>query len=121
LNGEYGLSTAIFDAGFTVDTPLYKYQNVDWRNPVNNGCNKNQFVGRGGEYEGTSINPFESVFFKRVWPTLCLEMKRKVRFEETWKYMYWRSQWSLGLGGHVDSPPPNVPATPCYNPDMVVE
>ena len=40
LDGEYGATRAIFDAGYTIDCPLLAYQGVDWRNRSNWQCNK---------------------------------------------------------------------------------
>ena len=116
VNGEYGLTRAVFDAGYTIDTLLYKYQGVNWRDKSNWDCNMNRFVGRGGGYEGGNVNPFEVIFFKRVWPTIPDERERTVRYEETSRYMSWRSQWENGLGGvHSDNPPP-PPPPPFYPP-----
>ena len=116
VNGEYGLTRAVFTAGFTIDTLLYRYQNVDWRDEANWDCNGNRFVGRGGGYEGGDVNPFETIFFKRVWPTLGDPLRRAVRYEETARYLYWRSLWDAGGGGaHGDAPPP-APVPPYYDP-----
>ena len=119
VNGEYGLTRAMFAAGYTIDTPLYRYQGVDWENKANWDCNMNRFVGRGGGYEKGSVNPFETVFFKRVWPTLGDAGARAVRFEETARYMSWRALWASGGGGyHADLPPPSTQPPPFYDPNF---
>jgi hypothetical protein len=118
VNGEYGLTRAMFAAGYTIDTPLYRYQGVNWEDKANWDCNMNRFVGRGGGYEQGSVNPFETVFFKRVWPTLSDPDLRAVRYEETARYMRWRGLWASGGGGyHADEPPP-PPPPPYYDPDF---
>ena len=118
VNGEYGLTRAMFAAGYTIDTPLYRYQGVNWEDESNWNCNMNRFVGRGGGYEQGSVNPFETVFFKRVWPTLSDPDLRAVRYEETARYMRWRGLWASGGGGyHADAPPP-PPPPPFYDPDF---
>ena len=117
VNGEYGLTRAMFAAGYTIDTPLYRYQGVDWEDEANWDCNMNRFVGRGGGYEQGSINPFETIFFKRVWPTLGDPEARVVRFAETARYMRWRGVWgSRGGGGYHTDPPPPPPPLPPYDP-----
>lgn len=40
LDGEYGATRAIFEAGYSIDCPLLAYQGVDWRNKSNWQCNK---------------------------------------------------------------------------------
>jgi hypothetical protein len=118
VNGEYALSRVILGAGYGLDTLLYRYQNVDWRDEANWDCNGNRFVGRGGGYEGGDINPFEVIFFKRVWPTLEDAAKRTVRYEETARYMHWRGLWASGGGGaHEDAPEP-PPPPPYYDPGL---
>ncbi len=84
LNGEYGLTRAILSSDFTIDTLLYKFQGVDWRQKYvpfifcelfktirtqsyiplrsNWNCNQNYLTGRNGLYEGTSVDPFEVSF-----------------------------------------------------------
>ena len=38
-NSELGSSLAIFNAGYTIDSLMLKYQNVDWSNTKNWFCN----------------------------------------------------------------------------------
>ncbi len=67
-DGEYGLSKAILAAGYSLDSLLYKYQNIDWSNKENwFNQNNNAFPSRSGTYEGISIHPFEVVFHKWFW------------------------------------------------------
>lgn len=37
--GEYGITAALFDAGFTIDTLMSKYGAVDWTDRSNWNCN----------------------------------------------------------------------------------
>lgn len=39
VQGEYGIAPALFEAGFTIDTLMSKYGDVDWRNSSNWNCN----------------------------------------------------------------------------------
>jgi hypothetical protein len=109
IDGEWSMTRVVFAAGFTIDTLLFKYQGVDWTDPDNFSCNNNRFVGRAGDYGGFTINPFETIFFKRLWKTVDLP-SRAVRWEETARFMKWREQWALGLGAREDNdeffPPP---------------
>ena len=38
-HAELGSSAAIFDAGYTIDSLMLRYQGVDWTNSANHGCN----------------------------------------------------------------------------------
>lgn len=38
-NSELGSSVAIFNAGYTIDSLLLKYQGADWRDKGNWNCN----------------------------------------------------------------------------------
>ena len=38
-NSELGSSVAIFNAGFTIDSLMLKYQGVDWLDTANWNCN----------------------------------------------------------------------------------
>lgn len=113
IDGEWALSTAVFAAGGTIDTLLYRYQGVNWTDPDNFQCNKNRFVGRAGQYGGFDINPFETIFFKRVWKTV-IDPSRAVRWLETARLMEWRDQWFLGLGAKKDNDDREVPQPPSF-------
>ena len=67
LNGEYGMNTAIFKAGYTIDSLLLAYQGLDWTNRSNWGCNDNQHPSRSGTYFGVTQHPLETVFVKVEW------------------------------------------------------
>jgi len=113
VNGEWALARAVFAAGGTVDTLLYRYQGVDWRDERNWDCNANRFVGRAGGAAGGDVDPFEVIFFKRLWKTLPVEAQRGVRWDETARLMRWRGGWETGEGGAegepaVAPPPPYV-------------
>lgn len=86
VNGEFGLSKAILEAGFSLDCLLYKYQNVDWLNIHNwlNRCNS-VFPSRTGTYDNISIHPFEVVFHKWFW-----EGRSLVNFEYVETYVKWK-------------------------------
>ena len=111
VNGEWGLARAVFAAGGTIDTLLYRYQGVDWRAPENAACNEQLFVGRAGGYGGGDVNPFETIFFKRLWRTLDAP-DRSVRWAETARLMAWRDGWAAGAGGR--SARPVIPKEPPY-------
>ena len=38
-HSEVGASKAVLDAGYTLDSLMLRYKNVDWRNQSNWGCN----------------------------------------------------------------------------------
>ncbi len=118
VNGEFGLTRAVFAAGGTIDSLLYRYQGVNWRDEANWDCNGNRFVGRGGGLEGGDVNPFEVIFFKRVWPTLEDPTARTVRYAETARYMHWRGQWARGGGGVRDDAPAPTPPPAYYDPGL---
>lgn len=39
-NSELGSSMAIFNAGYTIDSLMLKYQDTDWQNQDNWNCNE---------------------------------------------------------------------------------
>ncbi len=65
VNGEYGASTAVFDAGFTMDCLLLAYKGRSWKKL--DECNSMIHPSRRNSYFGTSINPIEVVFHKTFW------------------------------------------------------
>lgn len=101
-DGEWAMTPAIFAAGYTIDTLLYKYQGVDWRDERNWLCNDRKFAGRPGEYDGINISPFETIFFKAFWGNLPVG-HQAVNLGETLRYMKWRRQWSDGTGALPES------------------
>ena len=74
LNGEYGLTKAVFAAGYDVATLLLKYGlGVNWKDEANWFCNNQVHPSRECSYDGVSQNPLETVFIKSTWgvsPTL---------------------------------------------------
>lgn len=76
VNGEYGLSRAILESGFTIDCMLTAYQGIDWKNKNNWNQNKNLHASRKGKYFGKSIDPYEVIFHKWKWTD-----SEKVNFE----------------------------------------
>jgi hypothetical protein len=67
VQGEYGVSRAIFKHGYSIDCMLPKYQNIDWRDPKNHIHNQLQHPSRKGTYFGRSIQPYEVIFHKWFW------------------------------------------------------
>jgi len=67
VQGEYGVSRAIFKGGYSIDCLLPKYQNIDWRDPKNHTHNQHRHPSRKGTYFGQSIQPYEVIFHKWFW------------------------------------------------------
>jgi hypothetical protein len=67
VQGEYGVSRAIFKHGYSIDCMLPKYQNIDWRDPKNHTHNEQRHPSRKGTYFGQSIQPYEVIFHKWFW------------------------------------------------------
>lgn len=86
VDGEYGISRAILEAGYSMDCMLYKYRNVDWRDEKNWTQNHNKHPSRQGSYDGISIHPFEVIFHKWFW---SYDPYHPVRFDEIQKYVTW--------------------------------
>jgi hypothetical protein len=91
VDGEYGLSRAVLDAGMNLDALLLHYGPVDWRLEKNWDCNHNAHPSRQGSYgPGLSIHPLEVVFHKPVWRDLeGTEIHSTVYLRETRAYMEW--------------------------------
>lgn len=84
--GEYGLSKAIRNAGYTLDCLLYKYQNIDWSNKENwINQNNHRHPSRSNTYDGITIHPFEVVFHKWHWMH-----HTPVNFNYVMKYKKWK-------------------------------
>lgn len=67
VNGEYGMSRAIINNGFTLDCMLQAYQGVDWEDKANWNKNNHLHASRKGKYFGKSIDPYEVIFHKWKW------------------------------------------------------
>eukprot|EP01023_Acetabularia_acetabulum_P067271 TRINITY_DN9240_c0_g1_i4.p1 TRINITY_DN9240_c0_g1~~TRINITY_DN9240_c0_g1_i4.p1 ORF type:complete len:416 (-),score=42.65 TRINITY_DN9240_c0_g1_i4:643-1866(-) len=61
---EVGSTLSILKAGYTIDSFMMRYQNVDWRDPDQWYCN--QQINPTGlfSYDGISIHPLEALFVK---------------------------------------------------------
>jgi len=70
LKGEYGLSRCIFKHGYSIDCMIRKYQNIDWRDPINHHQNCNLHPSRNKSFYGASLNPYELIFHKWHWHNL---------------------------------------------------
>lgn len=132
LDGEWAMSRAVFAAGHTIDTLLYRYQGIDWRAPGNSNCNKHRFAGHAGGYGGGEINPFETIFFKRLWRTVpppsdgrAVNKASTVRWVETAHLMAWRAGWAGGTGASAEadrfSPRPPTPYVSDSYDSMIIE
>jgi hypothetical protein len=85
-DGEYGLSKAIINAGYSLDCLLYKYQEVDWTNKEN-WVNQNNYThpSRVNTYDTITIHPFEVVFHKWFWAN-----NLPVNFNYIVRYRKWK-------------------------------
>ena len=85
-NGEYGLSKAILNGGYSLDCLLYKYQNVDWTDE-DNWRDQNNYThpSRVNTYDNITIHPFEVVFHKWFWAN-----NPPVNFNYVVKYRKWK-------------------------------
>ncbi len=85
-DGEYGLSKAIMNAGFSLDCLLYKYQDTDWTD-TENWIDQNNYThpSRANTYDSITIHPFEVVFHKWFWAN-----NPPVNFNYVVKYRKWK-------------------------------
>lgn len=68
VGGEYGITTAMFGAGYNIATLLSRYaRGLDWTDPQHWSCNDNVHPSRAGLYDGISMHPYETVFVKSSW------------------------------------------------------
>jgi hypothetical protein len=72
VQGEYGISSALAEAGFTFDTLMYKYAHVDWDKHANWNCNDQARAlhARASCLECTSAS-------RSYWP--CCSRGRRLR------------------------------------------
>lgn len=64
IQSEMGMSAAIMDAGYNLDTLMLRYQGIDWRDQRAKGCNAGQNPIQDFFYDGISIDPLEVLFVK---------------------------------------------------------
>jgi hypothetical protein len=64
INGELGASMAILDAGYNIDCLLEPYQGIDWRNWRNHKCNDMRNPMKHGNFMGTTLHPYVTIFTK---------------------------------------------------------
>lgn len=64
IHGEIGASMAIVHAGYNIDCLLEPYQGIDWRNWRNHKCNDMQNPMKHGNFMGTTLHPYATVFTK---------------------------------------------------------
>jgi len=65
--GEYAMSRILLDHGYNLDTLLFRYQGIDWRQKANWNCNGNIHPSRRGSNDGVDIQPLEVIFHKMHW------------------------------------------------------
>lgn len=63
-HSEIGGSAAILRWGYSIDSLMLKYQGVDWRDAKNHKCNQQINPGPQYMYDGTTVNPLETMFVK---------------------------------------------------------
>ncbi|KAK9816513.1 hypothetical protein WJX72_001363 [[Myrmecia] bisecta] len=64
FNSELGSSLAIYEAGYSVDSLMLRYQGVDWSDRSNWQCNAGLNPYAEFAYDGIELNPMEVVFVK---------------------------------------------------------
>eukprot|EP01006_Ploeotia_vitrea_P025116 TRINITY_DN57944_c0_g1_i1.p2 TRINITY_DN57944_c0_g1~~TRINITY_DN57944_c0_g1_i1.p2 ORF type:complete len:392 (+),score=164.98 TRINITY_DN57944_c0_g1_i1:83-1258(+) len=99
LHGEYMIGKSILEAGYTIDSLLYRYRDVDWTDKRNWKCNENKHATRTGEYGGISVHPFEVVFHKSLWfkqdVLAWIRGQTRVAGDHEDKYTQWMMDWFL--------------------------
>jgi len=61
-HSDAGASLTIFQAGWTIDSLMSRYQGVDWRSSSSWQCNQRVPPDFESHYDGISINPYEIIF-----------------------------------------------------------
>jgi len=61
---ELGASAAMFKHGYSIDSLMLKYSGVDWRDKSTHLCNGQMNPGPQFMYDGTTMNPLETLFVK---------------------------------------------------------
>ncbi|KAI8114536.1 hypothetical protein M9434_002658 [Picochlorum sp. BPE23] len=91
FHSEQGMSEAILNAGYSMDSLMSRYQGIDWqgsRELLNEfGCNGDLNPLQPGFYDGTDIDPMEVMFVKVKKAFLESEWPSAVRAERLslWK------------------------------------
>lgn len=67
VNGEYGLSTCMFEHGYSIDCMIPMYQHLDWKDSTHYTLNQNKHPSRKNSFYGMSLNPYDLIFHKWFW------------------------------------------------------
>lgn len=94
--GEWALARSVLANGWSIDSLLYKYRNVDWTDPKNAMCNDGHYLYVYGQLQG--VDPFEVIFYKPYWANRPRKTRKGRYFHEVKAYMEWRTLWEDGLG-----------------------
>ena len=86
IRGEYMLSRTVLDAGHNLASLQLAYKDVDWTDQRNWRCNGYRFAARSSQYFGTSMHPFETLFYKAHWETGVPASEANVRADEMERY-----------------------------------
>lgn len=87
IMAEYGLTSAIMTAGYTIDCLMYRYENVDWTDKNNWNLSEDVFPDRLDTNDGISLHPFEVVFQKWYWEH---HPQRLIFYNYCKKYADWK-------------------------------
>ena len=55
-HSQVGSSAAIFNASYTIDSLMLRYQGVDWRDSVNHACNGRSALPTGSSFAHCALN-----------------------------------------------------------------
>lgn len=103
FHSEQGMSEAILNAGYSIDSLMSRYQGIDWqgsRELLNEvGCNGDLNPLQPGFYDGTDIDPMEVMFVKVKRAFLESEWPSAVRAE---RLSLWRDEaTSYNITEHI--------------------
>jgi hypothetical protein len=84
INSELPSSNRILDSGYMIDSLLTKYQTINFTEPRNRFCNKNQNPYKDKSLDGTSLEPYEVVFVKFNDLEFIRDARERAKIYQTW-------------------------------------
>lgn len=99
VQSEMGMSRAIIEAGFNLDSLMLRYQGIDWRDKRAKGCNAGRNPIQESFYDGINVDPLEVLFVKVKASMRDAKWSHVLQAK---KYDEWQQMASLGAADRLE-------------------